>query len=387
MTAIRLALKDTQLMVITLLAVLLFVALVNFSASMAGVIFRTIADAYIQVSSFVAATLFIFYGLEKIAKIDAEKLISTAGRHEVILASLLGALPGCGGAIIVITQYVTGRLSFGSVIATLTATMGDAAFILLAQEPLTGFSILCMSFTVGMASGYITNWIHGADFMRPPLADVSCPETSRFDSGHFLNGLWLLLIIPGFALGLAAAFQFDLDAILGSDFLPYPATTLGAIGGILSVYMFVLPSVLNRLSSLGYSRPFRPPTRVIGRVISDTNFVTVWVVAAFLLFEISVHIFGINLHDSFRGYVIFAPLIATLLGFIPGCGPQIIVTTLYLAGAIPLSAQISNAISNDGDALFPALAIAPKAALMATIYSAIPALLLGYGWMFFVEGF
>ena len=39
-------------------------------------------------------------------------------------AAALGALPGCGGAIIVVTQYVTGRLSFGSVVAVLTATMG-----------------------------------------------------------------------------------------------------------------------------------------------------------------------------------------------------------------------------------------------------------------------
>ena len=63
-----------------------------------------------------------------------------------------------------------------------------------------------------------------------------------------------------------------------------------------------------------------------------------------------------------------------------------LVTTLYLAGAIPLSAQISNAISNDGDALFPAIAIAPKVAIIATLYSAVPALIFGYGWMVFVEG-
>ena len=30
------------------------------------------------------------------------------------------------------------------------------------------------------------------------------------------------------------------------------------------------------------------------------------------------------------------------------------------------SAQLANAISNDGDALFPAIAIAPKAAILAT---------------------
>ena len=51
----------------------------------------------------------------------------------------------------------------------------------------------------------------------------------------------------------------------------------------------------------------------------------------------------------------------------------------------PLSAQIGNAISNDGDALFPAIAMAPKAAIVATIYSALPALVVAYGWYFLVE--
>ena len=58
---------------------------------------------------------------------------------------------------------------------------------------------------------------------------------------------------------------------------------------------------------------------------------------------------------------------------------------MYLSGIIPLSAQIGNAISNDGDALFPAIAIAPRVAIVATLYSAVPALLISYGWLFMVE--
>ena len=87
----------------------------------------------------------------------------------------------------------------------------------------------------------------------------------------------------------------------------------------------------------------------------------------------------------FSNYLVFAPLIAVLVGFIPGCGPQIIITSIYLMGVIPLSAQIGNAISNDGDALFPVLAIAPKVGLVATLYSAIPALIISYGFLLIFE--
>ena len=79
------------------------------------------------------------------------------------------------------------------------------------------------------------------------------------------------------------------------------------------------------------------------------------------------------------------PLVAILFGFLPGCGPQVVVATFYLNGYIPLSAEIGNAISNDGDALFPAIALAPKAAVLATLYSAIPAIIVAYSYFYIFE--
>ncbi len=50
-----------------------------------------------------------------------------------------------------------------------------------------------------------------------------------------------------------------------------------------------------------------------------------------------------------------AVIIGVLIGIIPGCGPQIIFVTLYTRGLVPFSALLANAISQDGDALFPPL--------------------------------
>ena len=103
------------------------------------------------------------------------------------------------------------------------------------------------------------------------------------------------------------------------------------------------------------------------------------------MFELTVHFADFDLSTMFAPMAAFTPLIAILIGFLPGCGPQMLITTMYLSGFIPLSAQIGNAISNDGDALFPAIAMAPKAAIVATIYSALPALVVAYGWYFLIE--
>ena len=94
---------------------------------------------------------------------------------------------------------------------------------------------------------------------------------------------------------------------------------------------------------------------------------------------------NLDLKAIFDVWLPAIPLIAILFGFLPGCGPQIVVATFYLGGFIPLSAEIGNAISNDGDALFPAIALAPKAAIVATLYSAIPAIIFAYGYMFLFE--
>ena len=152
------------------------------------------------------------------------------------------------------------------------------------------------------------------------------------------------------------------------------------IGGTLAVVMRLMPR-----NQRGPRVQSPMGASLVRRTVEDTNFITVWVIGAFLVFELSVYGLGLDLQAVFDGWAIFTPLIAVLLGFLPGCGPQVLVTTMYVAGLIPLSAQIGNTISNDGDALFPAIAIAPKVAIVATLYSAVPALILAYGWMFWME--
>lgn len=367
-----------------------FCAALLYDPSLFEVMFAAIADAYLQVSTFVAGTLLLFFLAERAFKFDLTTALAESGKWQVPLAAALGALPGCGGAIIVVTKYVSGRLSFGSVLATLTATMGDAAFLLLAKEPLTGFFIIGLGFAVGVVTGYIVDAIHGRDFMRPKNTDIvrhpdlSDPEHEDF-SNQLLDRIWMIIFLPGLVLGLMLAFQIDVDAMLGTENISAPASLLGFIGGMLCFGMWALPRLIPALRRSPTTAEAAEEDTIIRRTIADTNFVTSWVIFAFLLFEVTIHLTNLDLNALFGSVVAFAPLIAVIIGFVPGCGAQILVTTLYLSGYLPLSAQIGNAISNDGDALFPAIALAPGAAIMATLYSAIPALLISYGWFFLAQ--
>ena len=100
--------------------------LITLEFELIEIIINSISDAYLQVSVFVAAVLLIFYGFESLFGINLNRKLQNSGIYQVPVASALGALPGCGGAILVITQFTKGGISFGSVVAVLTSTMGDA---------------------------------------------------------------------------------------------------------------------------------------------------------------------------------------------------------------------------------------------------------------------
>ncbi|MDB3858205.1 putative manganese transporter [Pelagibacteraceae bacterium] len=339
----------------------------------------TLVDAYLQVSVFVGFTLFIFIGLDALTRFNISYILDKTKKYHVVMASLLGALPGCGGAIVVVTQYIQGRISFGSLVAVLTATMGDAAFLLLAAEPFTGLFIFGLGAFVGTISGYIVDQIHGVNYLQgDSKIKIEFEKISKNFVSKF-NIFWTLIFIPGFVIGLFVAFQQDIDQLLAIPEDLSVVHSIGAAGAILCIFMWSLNPLSDFQCSTDRSR------NLLSRVVDTTNFVTTWVICGFLTFEIFMYFTEYDLKIFFEIWLPFVPLMAIFMGFLPGCGPQIVVTTFYLNGIIPLSAEIGNAISNDGDALFPAIALAPKAAIIATLYSAVPAIIFAYGYMFIFE--
>ena len=336
-------------------------------------------DAYLQVSVFVGFTLFIFIGLDSLTKFDIASFLIKTKKIHVPIAALLGALPGCGGAIIVVTQYIQGRIGFGSLVAVLTATMGDAAFLILAIEPSTGLLIFVIGAIVGIISGYTIDIIHGSNYLSNPTSKIKISEKLDKTFVSNFNLIWLTIFLPGFLVGILVAFQINIsEYLIISDKISL-LPIIGSAGAILSIFMWSLNPLSDFQCSTDKSRG------LLSRVVDTTNFVSTWVICGFLVFEIFMFFSSIDLKVFFNIWLPFVPLIAILFGFLPGCGPQVVVATFYLNGFIPFSAEIGNAISNDGDALFPAIALAPKAAIIATLYSAIPAILVAYGYMYFFE--
>ena len=347
------------------LAFLTVLLLYSFFPGELGEVTRlALFDAYIQVTVFVAATLLLFFGLEHFFKIDIGILLKKGDNWQVPMASLLGALPGCGGAVVVITAFARGNIRLGAMVAALIATMGDAAFLLLAKEPTTYIRLIGISMFAAIVSGWMVDRFHRGELYSSEVKHI---KNVRIGELRSRDKLFMALAAPGLILGILQLAQVDI-----SDF-GIIVFSLGVFGALFTTAVWAISPITAVSSSRDH--PFT-------RSSEETSFVTIWVIAGFLAYEYAYSFFGLDLEVLAEAAWIFLPLLAVLVGFIPGCGPQVLVTTLYLNGIIPFAALIANAISNDGDALFPAIALTPKMAIIATLYSGIPALIISYIFLF-----
>ena len=347
------------------LAVLLVLVIYSLFPGKLGEITRlSLFDAYIQVTVFVAATLLLFFSLEHFFKIDVGILMKKGDIWQVPMASFLGALPGCGGAVVVITAFARGNIRLGAMVAALIATMGDAAFLLLAKEPTTYIRLIGISMFAAIVSGWLVDRFHQGELYSSEVKNI---KNIKIGELRIRDKLFMSLAAPGLILGILQLAQINISELGIIIF------SLGVFGALFSIAVWAI-SPINAVSSSG-DHPFT-------RSSEETSFVTIWVIAGFLAYEYAYAFFGLDLEVLAEAALIFLTLLAVLVGFIPGCGPQVLVTTLYLNGIIPFAALIANSISNDGDALFPAIALTPKMAVIATLYSGIPALIISYIFLF-----
>ena len=355
-----------------LLVLLIFILIFVFEETR-ELLIASSQDAYVAVTSFVGATLLGFYTLEK-KNFNIPEYIKKNSKLEIPICALLGVIPGCGGAIMVMSMYTRGIVSFSSVLATLISTMGDAAFILIASKPQAALIILPITLIVGIITGYIS--LPFSNKIAPSIipkknSNIVLPDNKI---PTIFYKIWLYFLIPAVMLGLINAFNASFEIpLFGYDII--------GIFAFVAAMSCLLMWVFNPLTDIQMAAIHENSIR---KTVDTTCFVSVWVITAFVCFELINLFTEGKMFDYLLFFGPFIPLMAILIGFIPGCGPQIMITTMYAGGQIPLAAQLGNSISNDGDALFPALAISARVAILATLYSAIPAVIVAYLWYYLV---
>lgn len=399
-----------------------------------GLVAVSAENAFLQVTVFVGAVLLLFGYIDYILSGRLVQRIGAAKKLQPVIGAILGLTPGCGGAIFVMPLFPRGIVSFGTVIATLLVTMGDSAFVLISVMPKQWILVSIISFFVAIGVGYLVDltpigdrllekyqetqqkkakarraheeidhgifesqtgishddWTHighdeGDDIdlaLHHGSKGHQAVNTFAYKATHRGHVIYWVIISLGLVLGIMDLFQVDLNTLI----IPNLGLIFGVVGTAVSVGLMILGKKFiaddnheeaeMKLASL---------KETFIHNAQETAFVGTWVFVAYFVYELFVLLLGsgsylageIAITNFLSQTGLMAVIIGTLVGVIPGCGPQIIFVTLFTRGLVPFSALLANALSQDGDALFPLIAIDKRSAVWATIVNTIPALLVG----------
>jgi len=369
-------------------------------------------NSFLQVTVFVGALLLLFgYINHK----TAGQMIAAIQRHrrwQPVIGALLGATPGCGGAIFVMPLYLRRVITFGTICSTLVATMGDSAFVVISRMPLQALHIHLISFAAAIVTGYVVDALgigvlpvaeEDADIVGSDHPALDCPDGHPWaDIGH-RHGDEVEQALhtrpEGFEQGIGYRFQHrayplfwavcGIGGVLGVIMLvrenawltlgDFPLSlVLGLIGtGLCIVWTVATGHLLADDSHEETEEKLSSLRETFIHNADETAFVGFWVFVAYTVYELVVTLGHIDIEGWIQAGGVLAVIVAACIGLIPGCGPQVILVSMYTQGIIPFSAVLANAISQDGDALFPILAMDRKVALHATVITTIPALIIG----------
>lgn len=391
-------------------------------------------NSFVQVTAFVGAVLLLFGYLDYVLAGRLVKMIENSKRFQPIIGAILGLTPGCGGAIFLMPLFPRRIVSFGTITAALIATMGDSAFVFMTVMPKQFLMVSAISFVVAIITGYLVDllplgerlvqkfeedqerrrlehaahealdhsifeeetgitheeWAHighaeGDDIdliLHHSVKGHQPTHSLGYKLTHSAYAVYWVFISIGLVLGILDILQVDINALA----VPHLGLVFGLVGTALSVIMMVLSKKFLVADTHEESEmKLASIKETLIHNAQETAFVGTWVFAAYLAYELLVLFLGSGSHAAGEALItgflsqtgLVAVLIGVLIGVIPGCGPQIIFVTLFTKGLVPFSAVLANAISQDGDALFPLIAIDKRSALWATVVNTIPALIVG----------
>lgn len=268
--------------------------------------------------------------------------------RQYLLASILGATPGCLGAFAVVSLYSHRVVSLGALVTAMVATSGDESFVMLSMIPGTAGKIFLLLFLTGIVAGVLT------DVLFPPHT------RKRSSSNHDL----------------------DLHDEEGCECFPQGKIveqlrhcTLARAVLVLSLALFILGLLNGQLGTPNWSwiRITLLLTSAVGLFIVATvpdHFLKVhlwehvakghipriflWTFGALVLMHLLVDY--LHLGEWMQANQLLMLLVACLVGLVPESGPHLVFLTLYTQGVIPFSILLASSIVQDGHGMLPLLA-------------------------------
>ena len=353
---------------------------------------------------------------------------------QVIVATLLGSVPGCMGGFAAVSLYTHRMFSFGALVAMMIASSGDEAFVMLAMIPEQALVIFAILFIIAIIVGVIVDKIwdrkhekHCHKHMHDDCGvqtnchdgymihnhEVSEHSHDMVQNGHRRQGSkrtfgWRRIVMfAGLAIFIAALATGHLghnhsahahehsghhhsEICIAEDYHAEThdnatKNTKFNVNLLNEDWMNVLFAGLSviMLFVLLLSSDHFVEEHLWNHIIRK-HLPTIFAWTFGVLLIVGIGLQHIEIDHWISDNTALMILLATLIGIIPESGPHMIFVTLYAAGVVPFPVLLASCISQDGHSSIPLLAESKKSFAWAKLINCIVALAAGFGAMLFM---
>lgn len=357
---------------------------------------------------------------------------------QVVVAALLGSVPGCMGGFATVSLYTHRLFSFGALVAMMIASSGDEAFVMLAMIPEQALVIFAVLFVVAVVVGVIVDQFYDRKHMAhcEKHNHEECGMDDGCETGYMVHECaeedehaehkkditkrhfsWKRIsMFVGLALFIAAlatgnlghehhhgeAHNHNSEMLQHEghfheghvhegheghmheehDHEAHDAETTFHIDLLSEDWMNVLFAGLSviMLFVLLFASDHFVDEHLWNHIVKKhLPVIFAWTFGVLLVLGVALQY--IDIEHWISDNTVLMILLATALGIIPESGPHLIFVTLYAAGVIPIPVLLASCISQDGHASIPLLAESKKSFAWAKLINCLVALLVGFGAM------
>ena len=320
-------------------------------------------------------TLFVFVMMVLVDYINVltrgkmSNAIKGSQARQYVIASLLGATPGCLGAFLNVSFYIHGLLTFGAMVGGMIATSGDEAFVMLALFPETALLLFGLLFLMGIVLGWLT------DKISKPLKIIPCEgcelyevhegfEARLFDSDMVKKNLTHLTWYRALILGtIIVIYVIIISGIFAPLTWRWEQVTFLALLLVTSYVVITVPD--HYLKEHIWTHVFK---KHVWRIF-------LWSFFALLFVELGLKY--LNLESYLKQNMIWVLLIAGLVGIIPESGPHLVFVMMFAQGLVPFSVLLVSSIVQDGHGMLPLLSYTLRDSLLIKAFNLVFGLAIG----------
>lgn len=318
----------------------------------------------LTITLFVLSMMLIIEYLNVFSKGIWGNKLKTSVWKQILLAALLGIIPGCLGAYTAVSLYIHNVIGTAALATALIATSGDEAFFMFSIIPETAVLISILLFVIAIASGFIVNI-----FMKKDKGVVNYQE--KHMEVHTYE---------------ADCFCFNKKAIIANfkHLTTLRALSILVLGGALTAILFITGD-----GHEGHVELLSIPDAVhVHPEWIRFTFIAVLSISLLMLLTVNDHflkghIWGhiikkhlvrillwtfltlmllhfvnqfLDLEKIIGDNIYLILIIAVLVGIIPESGPHLLFIILFASGSLPFSILLANSIVQDGHGSLPLLA-------------------------------